>query len=90
MLVTYSSDNAKIEGGPVKLVEMLYSTNIVAVVGKNERAVFTPRRLTLWDTNASCSRLDIAFNSNILMVKMNKKKYNSRFSSILLIAWLLS
>jgi len=47
----------------------------MAVVGKNERSVFAPRRLTLWDTNGSCSRLDIAFNTPILLVKMNKKKF---------------
>ncbi len=64
-----------VEGGGVKLVEMLYNTNIVAIVGIQDRAIFTPRRLTLWDTNASCSRLEIAFSSPIAFVKMNKLSY---------------
>jgi hypothetical protein len=58
---------------------MLHSTNIVAVVGKNERAAFTRKRLSLWDINASCSRLDIAFNSDILGIKMNRRKYVSLY-----------
>jgi len=56
----------------VKIVEMLYNTNMVAVVGKHDRAIFIPKRLTLWDTNASLSRLDIQFGSPINFVKMNK------------------
>ncbi len=54
---------------------MLYSTNIIAVVGLNERAVFTPRRLTIWDTNTQTSRMDFSFNSPIAYVKMNKQRY---------------
>ena len=66
-----------LEGGPVSLAEMIYSTNIIAVVGKNAHSIFSHRKLTLWNTNTSRSQYDIPFTSNILGVKMNKKKYSS-------------
>lgn len=65
---------SRVESGAIHIVEMLYATNIVAVVGRNERGTFTRKRLSLWDINAACSRLDIAFNSDILYVKMNRRK----------------
>ncbi|MDR3547375.1 MAG: hypothetical protein P4M11_03715 [Candidatus Pacebacteria bacterium] len=61
---------------------MLYSTNIIAVVGLNERAVFTPRRLTIWDTNTQTSRMDFSFNSLISYVKMNKQRYEDSVCDI--------
>lgn len=64
----------RLEGAAVNIVEMLYSTNIIAVVGTNERAIFTPRRLTVWDTNSQTSRADFSFNSPINYVKMNKQR----------------
>lgn len=64
---------------------MLYSTNIIAVVGMNDRAIFTPRRLTVWDTNSQTSRIDFSFNSPIVYVKMNKQRF-SFFLMVRLIA----
>ncbi len=58
----------------MKIVEMLYTTNIIAVVGKNERMLFTPRRLTIWDTNASSSYLEMSFPSPIIAVRLNKHR----------------
>eukprot|EP00826_Nyctotherus_ovalis_P055264 TRINITY_DN7325_c0_g1_i1.p1 TRINITY_DN7325_c0_g1~~TRINITY_DN7325_c0_g1_i1.p1 ORF type:complete len:153 (-),score=29.62 TRINITY_DN7325_c0_g1_i1:738-1196(-) len=52
---------------------MLYSTNIVAVVGRANHPIFACRRLTLWNTNTSRSQLDLPFTSAILAVKMNRK-----------------
>lgn len=46
----------------------------MAVVGANDRAVFTPRRLTVWDSNSQSSRVDFSFNSPISHVKMNKQR----------------
>ena len=74
MLSCGIADKKKIEGAAVSIVEMLYSTNIMAVVGMNERAIFTPRRLTVWDTNSQTSRVDFSFNSPITYVKMNKQR----------------
>ncbi len=62
------------EGVSVGIVEMLFSTNIMAVVGTQDRAVFVPRRLTIWDTNIQTSRMDIAFDNQIVYVKLNKKR----------------
>jgi len=53
---------------------MLYSTNLIAVVGKNDRAIFAPKRLTIWDTNSQTSRMDMSFISPITGVKLNKKR----------------
>ena len=53
---------------------MLYNTNIIAVVGKHDRAIFVPRRLTIWDTNSQTSRMEISFGSAISGVKLNKKR----------------
>ena len=61
-------------GAAVSIVEMLYSTNIIAIVGKRDRYVFVPKRLTIWDTNNETSRMDISFNTPITHVKLNKRR----------------
>lgn len=63
---------------------MLYSTNIIAVVGSQEHSIFTPRRLTVWDTNSQITRIDFPFNDPIIYVKMNKKRLV--FNNVRLIA----
>ena len=67
--------NGCLEGAAVSIVEMLYNTNIIAVVGKTEKASFDPRRLTIWDTNNQVSRMNFTLEENITFAKMNKNRY---------------
>lgn len=64
-----------LEGGAISIVEMYYTTNLVAVVGKNEKADFTPHRLSIWDTQSSQCQMEITFTSLIEFVKLNKERY---------------
>jgi autophagy-related protein 18 len=65
-----------LENGGVSIVEMLYTTNLLALVGSLDEtgSMFSPRRLTIWNTNNSTALCEISFLSNIIYVKMNKQR----------------
>lgn len=72
-----------LDGAPTSIVEMMFNTNIIAVVGKNDKGDFTSRRLSLWDTVGGCSRMDMSYTSQIEFVKINKFRYFHLFIFIL-------
>lgn len=55
--------------GVVKLVEMLFRTSLVALVGDNLR-----RQLTMWNTKARAGICSLQFPSEISSVKMNHRR----------------
>lgn len=75
MVITVQLININVDGDPISIVEMLFNTNIVAVVGKNDKGDFTYRRLSIWDTMNSCSRMEMSYTMAIEYVKMNKHRY---------------
>jgi autophagy-related protein 18 len=54
--------------GPVSIIEMIFTTNILAIVGQGEEA---QRILTIWDTKIMAGTLDVSFVSKIIALKMN-------------------
>lgn len=52
---------------------MLYSSNLIAVVGSSEDSnLFSSKRLTLWNTNNYTAICEISFPSKVQSVKINK------------------
>jgi autophagy-related protein 18 len=65
----------KIECGPISIVEMLYTTNLIVLVGLADFGDFSPKRVTVWSTSQNivlCS--SSPFISKINMAKINKAR----------------
>ena len=62
----------KMDGG-IKYTEMLYQTNILALVGGGEIPKFNPRKLIIWDDYEDKMVCEIKFFSNIKNVKLKKE-----------------
>lgn len=61
--------------GPINIVEMLYTTNLVLLVGHSDFGEFSPKKVTIWSTSTNsvlCSSWQ--FLSKINIVKINKKR----------------
>ena len=58
----------------VAIIEMLYSTNLLAIVGADNNSVFSPKRLTIWNSNSSNSIWEISFPYKVTAVKINKQR----------------
>ena len=65
-----------IEGSSVRIVEMIYMLDQLLVVGKEERSAFTPKRLSLWNTERTQIDNEVAFPSPILYVQANGTTYS--------------
>lgn len=64
-----------IECGPISIVEMLYTTNLILLVGLADYGDFSPKKVTIWSTSQNivlCSSWP--FSSNINIAKINKKR----------------
>jgi hypothetical protein len=64
-----------LEGGFV-IVEMLYRSNILALVGSSKNQKYTPNKVILWDDHQSKVISELRFNTNVKNVKLKKDKYN--------------
>ena len=64
------------ESVPVGIIEMLYTTNLIALVGaeNDEKEVFSSNRLTIWNCNKSNSICEISFQFRVNAVKINKQR----------------
>jgi autophagy-related protein 18 len=66
---------AKYDNAAVGIIEMLYSTNLLAIVGADsDNSVFSPKRLTIWNSNTSTSICEISFPYKVTAVKINKQR----------------
>jgi len=61
------------EGG-IGIVEMLFCTSLVALVGGGDYPAFSPCRLKLWNTKTASVICELNFESEIQAVKMNRKR----------------
>mmetsp|Transcript_2440 Transcript_2440/g.7449 ORF Transcript_2440/g.7449 Transcript_2440/m.7449 type:complete len:515 (+) Transcript_2440:244-1788(+) len=61
------------EGG-ISIVEMLFCTSLVALVGARDNAAFSPRHLKLWNTKTASVICELDFEGEIQAVKMNRKR----------------
>ncbi|KAK9098024.1 hypothetical protein Syun_025069 [Stephania yunnanensis] len=59
--------------GAFSIVEMLFSTSLLAVVGAGEQPSLSPRRLCLFNTDTGASLRELNFLTSILAIRMNKK-----------------
>jgi WD40 repeat protein len=64
----------RILGGGLGIVEMLYKTNILALVGGGKNPKFTPNRVILWDDYQTKILKEFKFTSSIKNVKLKKEK----------------
>ncbi|TPX73008.1 hypothetical protein SpCBS45565_g00338 [Spizellomyces sp. 'palustris'] len=61
------------EGG-IGIVEMLFCTSLVALVGAGEQPAFSPRRLQITNTKRQSTICELTFVTAILAVKLNRKR----------------
>ncbi|CAM9423463.1 unnamed protein product, partial [Phaeothamnion confervicola] len=61
------------EGG-VGLVEMLFCTSLVALVGAGDRPAFSPRLLRLWNTKRAQTVCETNLVTAVLAVRLNRRR----------------
>ncbi|KAF8939480.1 autophagy protein [Haplosporangium gracile] len=59
---------------PIGIVEMLFSTSLVAIVGAGDRPASSPRRLQIINTKRQSTICELTFPTSILSVKLNRKR----------------
>lgn len=59
--------------GPISIIEMQYTSNILAIVGHGENYSFSQKRLTIWDTLINSGTMEISFTSKITKVRLNQE-----------------
>ncbi|EGF76294.1 hypothetical protein BATDEDRAFT_14943 [Batrachochytrium dendrobatidis JAM81] len=64
---------AKQDGG-IGIVEMLFCTSLVALVGAGEQPTFSPRRLQIINTKRQSTICELTFLTAILAVKLNRMR----------------
>ncbi|CAH00364.1 phosphoinositide binding protein ATG18 [Kluyveromyces lactis] len=62
------------EEGGCGIVEMLFSTSLLAVVGMGDNPAMSPRRLRMLNTKRHSVICEVTFPTTILSVKMNKSR----------------
>ncbi|GAV74994.1 hypothetical protein CFOL_v3_18474 [Cephalotus follicularis] len=60
--------------GGFTIVEMLFSTSLLAIVGAGEQPSLSPRRLCLFNTTTGTALRELNFLTSILAVRLNKKR----------------
>lgn len=75
----YNLQNVKLvaqyDDAGVGIIEMLYSTNLLALVGADANNNYlSPKRLTIWNSNNSNAICEISFPYKVTAVKINKQR----------------
>ncbi|OMP02529.1 hypothetical protein CCACVL1_02775 [Corchorus capsularis] len=60
--------------GAFIIVEMLYSSSLLAIVGAGEQPSLSPRRLCLFNTTTNAPLREMTFLTSILAVRLNRKR----------------
>ncbi|PON48447.1 Guanine nucleotide-binding protein, beta subunit [Parasponia andersonii] len=60
--------------GAFTIVEMLFTSSLLAIVGAGEQPSLSPRRLCLFNTMTGTALRELNFLTSILAVRMNKKR----------------
>lgn len=61
------------EGG-IGLINMLYCSSLIALVGAGDQPAFSPRRLRLWNTQKREAICDLNFITAILSLQLNRER----------------
>lgn len=69
----FSKNYSRAEGG-IGLVEMLFSTSLVALVGAGEQPAFSPRKLKIVNTKRDTTICELNFPTTVLSVKLNRRR----------------
>ncbi|KAI8978949.1 WD40-repeat-containing domain protein [Pilobolus umbonatus] len=62
------------QGGGTGIVEMLFCTSLVALVGAGENPAFSPRQLEIVNTKRQTTICELSFSTAVLAVKMNRRR----------------
>ncbi|CCD26534.1 phosphoinositide binding protein ATG18 NDAI_0H03610 [Naumovozyma dairenensis CBS 421] len=62
------------ESGSYSIVEMLFATSLLALVGSGDEPALSPRRLQIINTKKHSVICEVTFPTSILAVKMNKSR----------------
>ncbi|KAK4514134.1 uncharacterized protein ATC70_006143 [Mucor velutinosus] len=62
------------QAGGTGIVEMLFCTSLVALVGAGEHPAFSPRQLQIINTKRQTTICELSFPTAILAVKMNRRR----------------
>ncbi|KAK1290247.1 Autophagy-related protein 18b [Acorus calamus] len=60
--------------GAFSIVEMLFSSSLLAIVGAGEQASLSPRRLCLFNTITGASIRELNYLTSILAIRVNRKR----------------
>lgn len=71
-LVAWLTHN--IADGGISIVEMLFCTSLVALVGIGNQPAMSPRRLHIINTKRNSVICELTFPTAVLSVKMNRKR----------------
>ncbi|KAI8607238.1 hypothetical protein BC830DRAFT_175561, partial [Chytriomyces sp. MP71] len=69
-----SSSSPSSEGASFSVVEMLFTTSLVALVGAGHTPQQSPRRLQIVNTKRDSTICELTFVSSILAVKLNRRR----------------
>ncbi|KAF9131550.1 autophagy protein [Mortierella sp. 14UC] len=61
-------------GNSIGIVEMLFCTSLVAIVGAGDQPASSPRRLQIINTKRQSTICELTFPTSILSVKLNRKR----------------
>ncbi|KAL7425149.1 autophagy protein [Cryptotrichosporon argae] len=70
----YGKIHSKNDGGGIAIVEMLFCTSLVALVGSPEASGSSPRKLSIVNTKRQSTICELLFPTSVLAVKMNRKR----------------
>ncbi|KAJ0089439.1 hypothetical protein Patl1_14446 [Pistacia atlantica] len=75
-LIRVQADSAMNEAtvGAFIIVEMLYSSSLLAIVGAGEQPSLSPRRICLFNTTTGTSLRELNFLTSVLAVRLTKKR----------------
>lgn len=60
--------------GAFSIVEMLFSTSLLAIVGAGEQPSLSPRRLVLFNTTKGTALRELNFLTSVVAVRLNKTR----------------